>query len=76
MEKTTTKKTKRNIELESIKNIIENNKLKIKEAAGKNIDALKKLLTSDKSEETDNQVNEKQSDENNESTRNESDSKD
>ncbi len=47
MEKTTTKKIKRNIELDSIKDIIMKNKLKIKEAAGKNIDALKNLISND-----------------------------
>jgi len=59
MEKTTTKKIKRNIELESIKEIIMKNKLKIKEAAGKNIDALKNLISSDdkKNQDSDNNDN-------------------
>ena len=53
MEKTTTKKIKRNIELESIKEIIRKNKLKIKEAAGKNIDALKNMIINDGKQESD-----------------------
>jgi long-chain acyl-CoA synthetase len=48
MEKTTTKKTKRTVELKRIKEIIRKNKIKCREAAGKNIDALKKALASKK----------------------------
>lgn len=44
MEKTTTKKIKRTIELESIKQIIKDSQMKVKEAAGKNIDVLKKMV--------------------------------
>jgi long-chain acyl-CoA synthetase len=45
MEKTTTKKIKRNIELDSINEIIRKNKMKLKQAAGRNIDALKHLIS-------------------------------
>ncbi|MHB1452899.1 MAG: AMP-dependent synthetase/ligase [Saccharofermentanales bacterium] len=48
MEKTTTKKIKRNVELDSVRAILEKNKIKIKEAAGRNIDAMKNLLHLDK----------------------------
>lgn len=48
MEKTTTKKIKRTIELDSIKEILEKNKIKIKDFTGKNIDALKHLIIPDK----------------------------
>lgn len=46
MEKTTTRKIKRNIELDSIRGIIQKNKIRIKQAAGKNIDTLKKIVSS------------------------------
>ncbi|MHB8961934.1 MAG: hypothetical protein ACYC5K_02150, partial [Saccharofermentanales bacterium] len=52
MEKTTTKKIKRNVELDSVRAILEKNKIKIKEAAGRNIDAMKNLLHHDKGAET------------------------
>ncbi len=48
MEKTTTKKIRRNAALESVRAVLEKNRLKIGEAAGKNIDALRNLLHHDK----------------------------
>lgn len=44
MAKTTTMKIKRTIELASIKEILEKNKLKIKEVTGKNIDTIKQKM--------------------------------
>jgi len=49
MEKTTTKKIKRTIELASIRKSLEENKIKIKDFTGKNIDAIKNLITPEKS---------------------------
>lgn len=54
MEKTTTKKIKRNIELSSIKETLEKNSIKIKEAAGRNIDSIKKMLQRDDSSDKEN----------------------
>ncbi len=48
MAKTTTRKIKRNVEMEGLKEILARNSLKIKEAAGRNIDALKNMLNHDK----------------------------
>lgn len=48
MEKTTTKKIKRTIELASIKKILEENKIKIKDFTGKNIDAIKHMIIPEK----------------------------
>ncbi len=48
MEKTTTKKIKRNIELASIKKILDENKIKIKDFTGRNIDAIKQMILPDK----------------------------
>jgi long-chain acyl-CoA synthetase len=49
MQKTTTKKVKRTIELASIKRILEENKIKIKDFTGKNIDAIKHIINPEKS---------------------------
>jgi len=61
MEKTTTKKIKRNIELDSIKDIILKNKLKLKEVAGKNIDALKNLISGEEKKNNDSEDNDNKS---------------
>jgi len=49
MEKTTTKKIKRTIELASINKILEENKIKIRDFTGKNIDAIMHLIIPEKS---------------------------
>ncbi len=49
MEKTTTKKIKRTIELASINKILEENKIKIRDFTGKNIDAIRHLIIPEKS---------------------------
>jgi long-chain acyl-CoA synthetase len=48
MAKTTTRKIKRNVELEKMKEILARNSMKVKEAAGRNIDAIKNMLHNDK----------------------------
>ncbi|MHB1483393.1 MAG: AMP-dependent synthetase/ligase [Saccharofermentanales bacterium] len=48
MEKTTTKKVKRMIELASIRDILSKNSMKIKEVTGRNIDALKRMIVPEK----------------------------
>ncbi len=53
MEKTTTRKIKRMVELASIKDTLEKNKLKIKEITGRNIDALKQLISPSKTGDND-----------------------
>ncbi len=50
MEKTTTKKVKRTLELASIRRILEENRVKLRDLAGKNIDMLRHWIAPDKND--------------------------